>query len=137
MHKNVNVEVLIEPDDDDTSPGDTHTTKAKATITMEVKNKNSCYDYSVSVKTVSLCDYEDEEPLNLNEPVTVKHVPYKDDTVAIAVKLGELRQSLEMCKARKLELEFKVMLHLKRIYNISEICIQPYGLYDVIHFQCQ
>lgn len=130
-HKDVEIEVLIEPDVIDTNPN--HSRKGRAMLTITVPKKDSDYSYTVSATNVCLFDPMGE--VNLNEPAEAKveKVPLHKDSVTFDVELGPgLHEKVERCKSKTLELQLKIKLHLELTYAIQHNAQPSYGSYENI-----
>lgn len=103
-----------------------HNRMGRVTFEIKVPEKNFMFDYKLSLVYVNLFDPEDETNLN-NPDGKAEGIPFNRETVTFDINLGQgLLEKIEKSKAKKLELQFKIQLHLERIYAMrdgSSYCI--------------
>jgi hypothetical protein len=107
------IEVVIELNVPGTNPD-----RGRAKITVAVPYKDDGYAYKVSSTSVCLFDPQDETNLNENTEEVMEDMPQDKDTVTLDVELGPgLKEKVEKCKSKTLQLQLKILLHMEPTYT--------------------
>lgn len=111
----------------DTSPP--YSRKGRAIFEIKVPKKDPNFEYRLSLMYVNLFDPEEETNLTDLAEAKAEGIPLDEETVTLYINLGEgLLENIEKSKAKELELQFKIQLHLEeKIYGTRDCYLSSSG----------